>query len=213
MLGIRVEITIVVDKVVDGRQLCSELNFFQIEGLEAYFGGSFDMHVLSIDEFLQNCREKVNTLDEAIRGRNQYAPTIRIKSALTFARNAIGWSGKFMRRQLQQARDWEKAEQREQDEHEATEFQYDGWEQDRPQDRPLILDFLNNAKWFFPGRTTPPNQDGDPLMLKKKQGGHFWTKKDVYEDRVEAACYFLGQFGAQWRQHVVSNVFFNNHIA
>lgn len=205
LLGIRVEITIIADKVIDGRQVCSELNFFQIEGLEDFFGGAFDLHTLSIDEFLGSCRHSLQAFAQIIQGRNEYAPTVRMKSALTFARQAIGWSGKHMKRQLQQARIWEEAERRQQALAEAPEFLYDGWEQDAPQDRPLIQDFLQNAKWFHASRTPHENRNEEnKLMLKKKRGGQYWKKKDIYEDRVEAARYFIGQFGADWRQYVVS---------
>jgi hypothetical protein len=43
---------------------------------------------------------------------NEYAPTIRIKSALTFARRVLGWNGKNMERQLQEARSWRATEDR-----------------------------------------------------------------------------------------------------
>jgi hypothetical protein len=37
--GIRVEVTLHIEMVIDGRRLCSELDLFQIGGLERALGG------------------------------------------------------------------------------------------------------------------------------------------------------------------------------
>lgn len=37
--------------------------------------------------------------------KNELIPSVEIRSAIIFARSAIGWSGKFMKDQLRDARD------------------------------------------------------------------------------------------------------------
>jgi hypothetical protein len=140
--GIRVEITAHTEMVIDGRQLCSELDLFRIEGLESALGGPFGTVLGALDMFLYWCRFHISTFATEVHGRNDYAPSIRVRSAYTFARQAIGWSGKFMGRQLQEARDWSEATAEASTQQiakkGASEFGYDGWEMDSPHDRPLI---------------------------------------------------------------------------
>ena len=42
------------------------------------------------------------------------------------------------------------------------------------------------------------------MMMKKTNRRRFWKKQGVYEDRVDATRYFIGEFGVNWRQHVQS---------
>ncbi len=69
-------------------------------------GGPFAAISCALDRFLHWCRFHISAFAAEVHGRDGYAPSIRIRNAYTFARQAIGWSGKFMRRQLQEARDW-----------------------------------------------------------------------------------------------------------
>jgi len=99
--GIRVEVTVHIEMVIDGRRLCSELDLFRIEGLESALGRPFGIISCALDRFLYWCRFHILAF-----ATNDYAPSIQVRSAYTFARQAIGWSDKFMGRQLQEARDW-----------------------------------------------------------------------------------------------------------
>lgn len=83
-------------------------------------------------------------------GRNhERTPSIEIRSALTFARNAIGWNGKFMEDQLREVRDWAVAAFAEEAQRmqSVAEFvyTYDTIQLDKKDDRPLIHDFLDYA--------------------------------------------------------------------
>ena len=97
-----------------------------------------------------------------------------------------------MERQLREARNWTKAQARQEALREHTKFLYDGWEQDDPQNRKLIFEFLNNVQWFLHARVVDRNVEG--MMLKKTNRRGFWKKQGVYEDRVGAAHYFIGEF-------------------
>jgi hypothetical protein len=140
--GIRVEVTVHTEMVIDGRRLCSELDLFWIGGLESALGRPFATISCALDGFLHSCRFHISAFAAEVHGRNDYAPSIRVRSAYTFARQAIGWSGKFMGRQLQEARDWSEvvaeASTRQMSEKGPSKFRYDGWELDSPRDRPLI---------------------------------------------------------------------------
>jgi hypothetical protein len=85
---------------IDGRRLCNELDLFRIGGLESALGGPFATISCALDRFLHWCRFHISAFATEVHGRNDYAPSIRIRSACTFARQAIGWSGKFMGCQL-----------------------------------------------------------------------------------------------------------------
>jgi hypothetical protein len=53
----------------------------------------------------------------------------------------------------------------------------------------LIVDFLNNTRWFRHGRSR--EQIDNPLILQKVDGGEFWPKNNVYIDCVGAARHFI----------------------
>jgi hypothetical protein len=135
--GIRVEVTVHTEMVIDERRLCSELDLFRIGGLESALGGPFGILSGALDRFLYRCRFYISAFAAEVHGRNAYAPSTRIRTAYTFARQAIGWSGKFMGRQLKQARDWSEvaaeASTREMAKKGPLEFGYDGWELDAPE--------------------------------------------------------------------------------
>jgi hypothetical protein len=50
--GIRVEVIVHTKMVIDGRRLCTELDLFQIGGLESALGGPFDTISCALDRFL-----------------------------------------------------------------------------------------------------------------------------------------------------------------
>nr|PNR33666.1 hypothetical protein PHYPA_023482 [Physcomitrium patens] len=145
LLGMRLELSVRTEKIIDGRKLCSNLDLFEYSGIERAIRGHFDIREGSLQRFFQICHSHLAMLANEIHGRNSYAPFIRVKSALTFARQAIGWSGKHMERQLQQAREWRSAQASQQALIQVGQFLYDGWEQDDPNIRPLIFEFLHNA--------------------------------------------------------------------
>jgi hypothetical protein len=98
--AIRVEVTVHTEMVVDGRRLYSELDLFRIGGLESALGGPFETISCALDRFLYWCRFHISAFATVVHGRNEYAPSIRVRSAYTFARQPIGWNGKYMGRQL-----------------------------------------------------------------------------------------------------------------
>jgi hypothetical protein len=139
-----------------------------------------------------------------IHGRNDYAPSIRVRSAYTFAHQVIGWIGKFRGRQLQEARVWSKvaaeASTQQMVESGLSEFEYDGWELDSPQDQPLIQDFLKHAQWYLFHKVQDRTIIG--LMSMKPNGDGYLPMKGIYEDRVGVAHHYIGIYGANWRDHV-----------
>jgi len=151
--GIRVEVTIHTEMVIDGRRLCSELDLFRIGRLESVLGGPFGIISCALDRFLYWCCFYISAFATEVHGKDEYLPSIRVQSAYTFAHQAIGWSGKFMARQLQEARDWSEvvaeASTWQLVQRESSEFIYDGRELDSPKDQPLIHDFLQHAQWFL----------------------------------------------------------------
>ena len=67
---------------------------------------------VSIDIFLRDFGLRLHTLTQEIHESNEKVPPVRVKTALTFARQALGWSGKNMKKQLQDARKWRDAQER-----------------------------------------------------------------------------------------------------
>jgi hypothetical protein len=98
--SIRVEVTVHTEMMINGHRLCNGLDLFQIEGLESVLGEPFGTISCALNKFLYYCRFHISAFAAKVYGRNDYAPSIRIWSAYTFARQAIGGSGKFMGRQL-----------------------------------------------------------------------------------------------------------------
>lgn len=110
LLGTTLEVTVHTKRVNDGRRICSGLDLLTIKGIERALGGNFKVKQATMDIFLRGCRLRFQALAQEVHGANSYAPSIRIQSALAFARQAIGWSGKYMRRQLREAHDWQSLE-------------------------------------------------------------------------------------------------------
>jgi hypothetical protein len=52
---------------------------------------------------LRNFNKLFLAMPQEVHGTDEYAPMICMKSALTFASQAIGWTGKNMKRQLLKA--------------------------------------------------------------------------------------------------------------
>lgn len=204
--GVRIELTVETESVVDGRRLCSEHDLFSMRGLERALGGAFDTREIAMDTHLESCLEFLTGLAVAVSGRNERAPSVEIQSILTFARQAFGWSGRYMDRQLQQARDWaavaEAAEAAMDEDGEDLGFSYRGVELDAPEVRPLIQDFLDHAEWTLQSRVRDRTVPG--LMLRTTYAGRFLPKTGIYTDRVGAARHYIGMYGAAWRHHIRS---------
>jgi hypothetical protein len=204
--GVRIELTVLTERVEDGRRICSEQDLFRIEGLERALGGAFETTHEEIGHFLELSEDFVRAFAACCYGRNERIPTVEIRSALTFARNAIGWSGKFMEDQLRKARDWAAAASAEEaqrlEDVAGLDYTYDGVQLDEADERPLIQDFLDHAQWSLPSKAKDRSVPG--LMLKVTTTGRFLPMKGVYVDRVGAARYYIGLYGADWRTHVRS---------
>ena len=204
--GIRVEITVQTEMVIDGRRLCSEQDLFQIPGIERALGGPFDTRALSILQFMDFGQGHISAFAAMVYGRQEQHPSVDVQSALTFARQAIGWSGKFMEAQLRAARDWAidaadaEVQRLERMDESGVGYTYDGAELDALEDRPLIQDFLQHAQWFLSGRVRERTIPG--LMLMARHGGRFLPKTGIYVDRVGAARHYIRTYGADWRDHI-----------
>jgi hypothetical protein len=74
--GIRVEATVHINMVIDGRRLCSELDLFWIGGLESALGGPFDTISCALDRFLYWCHFHISAFAAEIHGKDAYAPSI-----------------------------------------------------------------------------------------------------------------------------------------
>ena len=202
LLGYRLEITLRIETIEEGRLLCSSLDLLQLQGIESFLGGSFDIREVSIDIFLREFGLRLHTLAQEIHDSNENAPPVRVKTALTFARQALGWSGKNMKKQLRDARKWRDAQERQQARNQEGGYTYNGWEQDDEDMRPLIQDFMDNARWELHGKVKNRSLEGNMLRMTKSR--QFWPRTDVYDTREEGARHFIGLFGANWREHVQS---------
>ncbi|CAK9278385.1 unnamed protein product [Sphagnum jensenii] len=73
IVGIKVEVIVHTEMVIDGRRLCSELDLFQIGGLESALGGPFSTISCALDKFLYWCRFYISTFAVEVHGRNENA--------------------------------------------------------------------------------------------------------------------------------------------
>lgn len=201
-LGSRVEATVRTHTVAEGRALCIREKVLRIRGIEERLRGPFDVIGTSIDTVLTNFRRQLNIFERRVHGSYTSQSTVRMRSALTKTRQSIGWSGKHMKEQLREHRSFQSALQRQRIVRQAPNYQYDGWQQDDAQDRPLIVDFLANARWIFPPRLR--NRNGvTPMMLMNPNTGA--RLPITWLDQVGAARHFVGIHRANWRLHVGSN--------
>ena len=149
-MELRIELTVQTHKVIDGRRLCSEQNLFVIEGIERVLGGTFGTSHKSIADFMETYEEFVKGFTTRVHGKNERTPSVKVRSALTFARSTIGWSGKFIENQLKDARAWKNVaaweETRRVESLEELQYIYDGVQLDGPDERPLLQDFFYHAE-------------------------------------------------------------------
>jgi hypothetical protein len=67
--GIRVEVTVHTEMVIDGCRLCNELDLFRIGGLESALGGPLGTISRALDRFLYCCRFHISAFATKVHGR------------------------------------------------------------------------------------------------------------------------------------------------
>ena len=159
--------------------------------------GTFGTSYKSIADFMELCKKFVRGFVARVHRKMERTPYVEVRSAFTFARSAIGWSGKVMENQLSDARAWANAaleeEVRRVESLEELQYTYDGVQLDGPDERPLIQGFFDHAEWFLHNRVRDWSIRG--LMLRVMAGGGYLPKKDIYVDRVVAARYYIHLYG------------------
>ena len=150
--GFWIELTVSTEKIVDSRRYCIEFGLFERGGLEAAPGGPFDMHPLSFDVFLRHFRARFEEFRVELHGRDEAKPGVKLRSALTFTRATMGWSGVRMRRELLGAQAYAEGVARNRGARQQQPYLYDGQEQDDKQSQRLIVDFIQNVGWYHHSR-------------------------------------------------------------
>jgi len=109
LLDIRLELTVKTEKIIDGRHLCSKLDALTLSSIQRALKGAFRVYSTPLNTFIEDFKLKFTLLLQLVHGSNEYAPTICMRNALTYARQATGWSGKNMEDQLREAQAWTNA--------------------------------------------------------------------------------------------------------
>jgi hypothetical protein len=176
ILGTRLEVTVQgVDIVQAARRICSELDILRVQSLERLLEGRFDRYLISAIDLREEFRIGVENLKAAMRGiANAIVPPIRVRATLTLARHAIGWSGKFLDRQLREAKAWEEGDRKTRMRRQNANYVYDGCELDDPATRVQVVEFLEHALWCHHPRQR--DKSGEPLLLRRCDGRGFWLK-------------------------------------
>jgi hypothetical protein len=170
------------------------------EGLEHLLGGPFEAHHISIDTMMKNIFTSIIWFGRSISGANASQPSSECRSHLTFALQAVGWSGKNMATQLKNARHWHALHQRRQHQRKHPDYMYDGSYLDVDlQTRQLIFDFIQNAKLqYFPRSKHTMNQP--MLALRSRHGNR--QMKAPYKTQVDGARHYIGLYGARSWQYI-----------
>jgi hypothetical protein len=190
LLGTRIEVTVLdIEKIKDARGLCCRLDLLRIEGLERHLQGLFIVRSIEIGDVLINLHAQLQRLLQYLNQSNTAIPTLCVQTALTRARQALGWSGKNMDKHLQVLRQWMRDEGRREAMRANGNYTYDGCEEDGPDMRANITDFLANAHWYHAPRDKP---DSEKLMLRRVTNGGQWGRAGVYLTRVQVARIFVG---------------------
>lgn len=162
------------------------------------------MRIIRIEEFMDSCHLEVSSFAVALHRRDERIQSIHIQSGLIFVQHSIGWSGKFMRQQLQTTRAWWNTERRQIVARTKFKFKYDGWKMIAEQDRPLIHDFLDHNEWYM--QNIIWNRNISLLMLIRAFSRGYLPKTMIYIDRIGGTCYYTRLYGVSWRKHVRSIV-------
>ena len=56
--------------------------------------GTFGTSHKSIADFMELCEKFMRGFAARVHGKNEWIPSVEVRSAFTFVRSAIGWSGK-----------------------------------------------------------------------------------------------------------------------
>ena len=144
IMGTRLEVTVQgVDTVQAARHICNELDILRVQGLERLLEGRFDRYLISPIDLREEFRIRVENLRAAIRGiANAVMPSICVRATLTLAQHAVGWSGKFLDKQLREAKAWEEGHKRARTRREYAYYVYDGCKLDDPATRVQVVEFL-----------------------------------------------------------------------
>lgn len=92
--------------MADGSRICSEQYLFKIEGIERTLGGAFETTNEDIGNFSEIIEDFIREFAACCCGRYERTPLVEIRSVVTFAINAIGWSKKIRLYQLRHAHNW-----------------------------------------------------------------------------------------------------------
>ncbi len=74
--GIRVEVTVHIEMVTNGRRHYNKLDLLQIKGLKNTLGGPFGIRSCALDKFFYWCHFYISTFAAEIHGRNECATFI-----------------------------------------------------------------------------------------------------------------------------------------
>ena len=130
-LGTRIEVTIYdINKIVDARTICIRLDLLRLEGLERQLQGPFSIHSLSIYNILANFQAQLQVMLPLIHQADHTRPSIRVQSALTCARQALGWSGKNMPTHAKTSNHWKRTQAQQEAIMANNNYQYVGCEED-----------------------------------------------------------------------------------
>ena len=206
--GLRLEVTVCTDRVIDGRCLCSKLDHLHVSRVERATGGYFEGGSLPFDIIISEFRSRFDDFSQRLHRSYHSSPSEEVQHSLTAVRHAIGWSGKNMDGQLREFRLYtarvsaHQAAVAQQVAGEDPRFIYEGCELDDLETRRLIVDFRDNALWCLHGGFR--DRTLEPLMLRRVHGGHFFPMVGRYHDRISGARYFIRQYGARWRDYIVA---------
>jgi hypothetical protein len=203
LLGTRIEVTMLdTEKIVDARGLCCRLDLLRLQGLERHLQGPFEVHSIPIMDVVGDLQTRLRVLRPLLDHGNTGVPTLEVQSALTCARQALGWSSKNMRTHLRASREWMHGQAGRDALRAGGDYPYDGCESHGPETRALIANFLDNAHWFKAPNALP---NAHKILLQRVRNGGQWKQNGKYTTRLEAAKLFIADYRAEWRAHVKGN--------
>ena len=96
---------------------------------------------------------------------------IRVRVALTLAQHTIGWSGKNLQCQFQEAKAWKEGDKIMRNRRQDIDHIYDSCELDDAEMRVKMVEFLDHAMWCHHLRLC--YKSGEGLLLRKSDGRGF----------------------------------------
>lgn len=76
--GVKIELTVNAELVIDRRRLCSDHDLFHIEDFQHVFDGTFNIREVDIDEHLESCLELLTRLSTTFYDLKGHVITLRI---------------------------------------------------------------------------------------------------------------------------------------